>query len=348
MLLGNAEKLRRLCGEAYGRLYDDDSSALSSLAAVWKRVAELRDLDPRFAPLLEGREVVEAQLDELATFLREYGAHIESSPDRLQELEDRLASLERLKRKYGPTLSDVLERRSRCAGELAALDSSAETIAELEQRMAAAGERYLAAASSLSATRRDRARDFAKALEDELATLAMEGTRFEVRFEDGELGEDRWSARGVDVAEFFASPNPGEDLRPLARIVSGGELSRVMLALKTLATTDSPGKTLVFDEVDAGIGGRVADVVGKRLHSLGRVFQVLCITHLPQIAACGASHYRVAKEERGGRTDTTVDVLVGTGAGRRAGPHDFRVGGLRRGPRHGQRDACNTARRKRI
>ena len=311
VLLANAEKLRRLCGEAYGRLYDDDGSALSSLAAVWKRVSELRELDPRVAPYLEGREAVEAQLGELATFLREYGARIEAAPDRLQEVEDRLASIERLKRKYGPTLADVVERRSRCADELAALDASAETIADLERRLAAAGDRYASAAASLSAKRRRRARDFATALEGELASLAMGGTRFEVRFDDGEIGEERWTARGLDVAEFFVSPNPGEDVRPLPRIVSGGELSRVMLALKTLATTDSPGKTLVFDEVDAGIGGRVADVVGQRLQSLGRVFQVLCITHLPQIAVCAQSHYRVAKVERGGRTHTTVDALWG-------------------------------------
>jgi DNA repair protein RecN (Recombination protein N) len=311
VLLANAERLRRLCGEAYGRLYDDDSSALSALAAVWKRVHELRELDPRFGPYLEGREAVEAHLGELATFLREYGAHIDAAPDRLQELEDRLASIERLKRKYGPALADVLERRSRCAGELAALDSSAETIAALERRLASSGERYMKAAAVLSSKRRHRARDFAKALEGELASLAMGGTRFDVRFGDGEIGEDRWTSRGVDVAEFFVSPNPGEDIRPLARVASGGELSRVMLALKTLATTDSPGKTLVFDEVDAGIGGRVADVVGQRLQSLGRVFQVLCITHLPQIAVCGQSHYRVAKGERGGRTHTTVDALWG-------------------------------------
>jgi DNA repair protein RecN (Recombination protein N) len=311
VLLANAEKLRRLCDEAYGRLYDDDSSVLSSLAAVWKRVSELRELDPRFGPYIEGREAVEAQLGELATFLREYGTHIEAAPERLQELEDRLASIEHLKRKYGPTLADVLERRLRCADELAALDSSAEIIAGLEVRVAAAGERYFGAATALSANRKQRAHDFATALEGELAALAMGGTRFEVRFDDGETGEERWTSRGMDVAEFFVSPNPGEDVRPLARIVSGGELSRVMLALKTLATTDSPGKTLVFDEVDAGIGGRVADVVGQRLQSLGRVFQVLCITHLPQIAVCGQSHYRVAKAERAGRTHTTVDALWG-------------------------------------
>jgi DNA repair protein RecN (Recombination protein N) len=311
VLLANAEKLRRLCDEAYGRLYDDDSSALSALAAVWKRVAELRELDPRFGPYIEGREAVEAQLGDLATFLREYGARIEGAPERLQDVEDRLASIERLKRKYGPTLSDVIDRRARCADELAALDSSAETIADLEQRLAAAGESYVAAATALSSRRRRRARDFSTALEHELASLAMGGTRLEVRFEEQATGEDLWTARGIDVAEFFVSPNPGEEVRPLARIVSGGELSRVMLALKTLATTDSPGKTLVFDEVDAGIGGRVADVVGRRLKSLGRVFQVLCITHLPQIAVCGQSHYRVAKAEREGRTHTTVEALWG-------------------------------------
>jgi DNA repair protein RecN (Recombination protein N) len=137
----------------------------------------------------------------------------------------------------------------------------------------------------------------------------MERTRFEVRFGPADAPPERWSARGIDEAQFFVSPNPGEELRPLARIVSGGELSRVMLALKTLASTDTPGKTLIFDEVDAGIGGRVADVVGQRLQSLGRSFQVLCITHLPQIAACGQSHYRVTKSVRQDRTVTTVEAL---------------------------------------
>ena len=311
VLLANAEKLRRLCDEAYARLYDDDASAMSALAAVWRRVSELRELDPRFAPYGESREAVEAQLGDLATFLREYGTHIESAPDRLQEIEDRLAAIERLKRKYGPTLADVLERRGRCAGELAALDSSAETIAELELRLDAAAGRYLAAAKALSDHRRRRARDFAKSLESELSGLAMEGTRFEVRFEDDGDDEGRWTPRGIDIVEFFVSPNPGEDVKPLARIVSGGELSRVMLGLKTLASTDSPGKTLVFDEVDAGIGGRVADVVGQRLQALGEGFQVLCITHLPQIAVCGQTHFRVTKAERGGRTHTTVDALWG-------------------------------------
>jgi DNA repair protein RecN (Recombination protein N) len=137
----------------------------------------------------------------------------------------------------------------------------------------------------------------------------MEHTRFEVRFDDGVLPEERWTSRGIDVGEFYLSPNPGEELRPLARIVSGGEMSRVMLAIKSLASLDQPGKTLVFDEVDVGIGGRVADAVGGKLRHLGRTFQVLCITHLPQIAAYGRRQYRIRKEVRDGRTATEVDTL---------------------------------------
>jgi len=310
-LLANAEKLRRLCEESYGRLYEDDTSVLSSLSGIWKRIAELRDLDPRFGAFLDARDGIAAQLDELANYLREYGAHIDSAPERLQETEERLAALERLKRKYGPALSDVLVRRAQCAEELGGLDSAAERLGELDRQGAAAGERYRSAAAALSAARRSHASEFARALERELSELAMERTRFEVRFEDGDPTEERWTARGTDVAQFYVSPNPGEDMRPLARIVSGGELSRMMLALKTLATTDSPGKTLVFDEVDAGIGGRVADVVGQRLQTLGRTYQVLCITHLPQIATCGHAHYGVSKFERDGRTQTTVEPLAG-------------------------------------
>src|SRR5207249_1979120 len=142
-----------------------------------------------------------------------------------------------------------------------------------------------------------------------LADLAMERTRFETRFDDSPIPETAWSAGGIDDVEFYVSPNVGEELRPLARIVSGGELSRIMLALKTLAATDQPGKTLVFDEVDAGIGGRVADVVGSRLRALGQRFQVLCITHLPQIAAHATTQFRIEKTVRGKRTVTAVELL---------------------------------------
>ena len=177
---------------------------------------------------------------------------------------------------------------------------------------------YLSNARELSRRRRTAAIQFARDMEGLLDELAMARTRFEVRFNDGELPESEWSERGIDNAEFFVSPNPGEELRPLARIVSGGELSRVMLALKTLANT-KPGtmfdsnpsapKTLIFDEVDAGIGGRVADVVGSRLGDLGNRFQVLCITHLPQIAARGGAQFLIEKSIRGSRTVTRVERL---------------------------------------
>ncbi len=308
-LLANAEKLKRLCDEAYLRLYDDDSSVVTSLAVVWKRVGELAQFDPRFQPFLDSRDAVDAQLDELSGFVREYGAHIDASPQRLAEVEDRLAALERLKRKYGPTLDEVISRQLDCAKELAMLDSAAEQVQRLEGRLEVAANTYRTRAASLSLARRTRAPGFASALVKELAELAMERARFEVRFEPSDPTDSGWTARGVDQAQFFVSPNPGEELRPLARTASGGELSRMMLGLKTLASTDSPGKTLVFDEVDAGIGGRVADVVGQRLQALGREFQVLCITHLPQIAAAGGSHYRVAKLVRQGRTVTSIERL---------------------------------------
>jgi DNA repair protein RecN (Recombination protein N) len=309
-LLANAERLHRLTSQAYDQLYEGEGAVVEALAAVWKRVEELASLDTRFKTFLESQESVTAQLDDLADFLREYREHIDSSPDRLQEVEDRLAVIERLKRKYGPSLEEVIAKRDALRQSLDAIENAGARIAELESAVAAAAAQYLARAKRLSQGRRSASSKFARALERELGDLAMERTRFDVRFADGrDEDEARWTPQGIDVAEFYASPNPGEDLRPLARIASGGELSRVMLALKTLASTDSPGKTLIFDEVDAGIGGRVADVVGQRLQALGERFQVLCITHLPQIAACGRHHFRVTKSVRQGRTVTSVEAL---------------------------------------
>jgi DNA repair protein RecN (Recombination protein N) len=308
LVLASAEKVQRLCAEGYGALYESDEAALPALGLVWKRVAELAAIDPAFAPHLDAREGIKSQLEDLAALLRDYAANLDASPARLQEVEDRLALLERLKRKYGPTLSDLIERRDRIETEIASLDRAGERVAQLDGLLGEATQKYLQIARAVSAERRELADHLARDIEKELRPLAMEHTRFEVRFEEP-LQEARWSDRGIDAAEFYVSPNPGEEIRALARIVSGGELSRIMLALKTLASTDAPGKTLVFDEVDAGIGGRVADAVGSRLQSLARRFQILSITHLPQIAAHATSHYRVAKLVRDGRTVTTVEAL---------------------------------------
>lgn len=309
-VLANADKLQRLCADAYTALYEGDEAALPALGIVWRRVGDLAALDPAFTPYLDAREAVKSQLEDLAFFLRSYAAHIDASPSRLQDIEDRLAALERLKKKHGPSLEDVLTTADRLRRDLHDIDHAAERTMELDQALGAARQAYLAAAGRLSEARRTAAPDFSKRLERALADLAMTRTRCEVRMTDP-VDEAAWSDRGIETGEFFISPNPGEDLRPLARIASGGELSRIMLALKTLASTDAPGKTLIFDEVDAGIGGAVADVVGKRLQGLSDRFQVLCITHLPQIAAYGSSHFLISKSIRRDRTMTDVARLIG-------------------------------------
>jgi DNA repair protein RecN (Recombination protein N) len=311
-VLANADRLQRLCGEAYTALYEGDEAALPALGTVWKRVGELAALDAKFTPYVEARDAVKSQLEDLAYFLRSYAQNIDASPARLQEIEDRLALLERLKKKHGPSLAAVIGKAADLRRELHDIEHATERAAELDAALAVAAAVYQRVAGDLSARRRAAATEFSKALEKALADLAMAKTRCEVRFtENGGGGDDAWSERGLDEAEFYISPNPGEDVKPLARIASGGELSRIMLALKTLASTDAPGKTLIFDEVDAGIGGAVADVVGGRLRLLGERFQVLCITHLPQIAAYGATHYRIAKSVKGGRTSTDVTRLDG-------------------------------------
>jgi DNA repair protein RecN (Recombination protein N) len=307
-VLGNADRLQRLCADAYTLLYEGDAAALATLSTVWKKVTDLSSIDPQFQPYLAGRDALKSQLEDLAYFLRSYSAEIDDSPERLQEVEDRLAVLERLKKKHGPSLDDVLRTCAELQQELNGIEHADERIAEIQRELGAARTVYAEEAGKLSAARRAAAADFSRKLERSLADLAMARTRCEVRFEP-DRGEAGWSERGSDEAEFYISPNPGEDLRPLARIASGGELSRIMLALKTLATTDEPGKTLIFDEVDAGIGGTVADVVGSRLRALGGHFQVLCITHLPQIAAYGETHYGIAKGVKQGRTVTEVARL---------------------------------------
>ena len=304
-VLGNADKLQRLCGEAYAALYDSDEAALARLGAVWKRVGELADVDPAFRPHVEARDAIKSQLEDLAQTLRAYGDNIDASPARLQQVEDRLAVLERLKRKYGPGLADVIAKREVLGQQLDALEHADERRAGLEAETQAARNDFLTHARALSRTRREAAKQFGTRIQALLAELAMGRTQFELRFE-AEPSESAWTDTGVDVAECYLSANVGEDPRPLARIASGGELSRVMLAIRTLAAAGAPGKTLVFDEIDAGIGGRVADVVGKKLRGIGESFQVLCITHLPQIAAAGHVHFHISKSVANGRTQTRV------------------------------------------
>jgi DNA repair protein RecN (Recombination protein N) len=312
-VLASAERIQKLCEESYASLYESDAAILAGLGGVWKRVGELATIDARFAPYVDARDSIKGQLEDLAFFLRSYSDGVDASPERLQQVEDRLALLERLKRKHGPTLQDVIDTGESLRREQQFLTGATEEAGELQRQLDAAVEAFLRRARDLSGARRSAATRFAREIEALLSNLAMARTIFEVRFNEDELQQEAWSERGIDQAEFFLSANVGEDVRPLARIVSGGELSRVMLALKTLgarsvgpALQRGQSRTLIFDEVDAGIGGRVADVVGTKLRELGAEFQVLCITHLPQIAARATSHFHIDKRVRGDRTLTTV------------------------------------------
>lgn len=313
-ILRSADRVQRLCREGYAELYEAEHAALTGLDHVWKRVGELATFDARFVPYMEARDGMKAQLEDLAFTLRDFAEGIDASPGRLQEVEDRLALLERLKRKHGPTLADVMGRRDALALEHAALVGGTSSLADLERDLARASASYLELARDLSARRSREADRLARAMEAELSDLAMDRARFEVRLTTA-ADEAQWTDRGIDQAEFFLSANVGEDPRPLARIASGGELSRVMLALKSLAIGRAPARgaarTLIFDEVDAGIGGRVATVVGQKLAALGERHQVLCITHLPQVAACGRTHFAIQKQTRGRRTVTSVTRLDG-------------------------------------
>lgn len=311
-LLANTDRLSRLTEEAYGALYDGEHAALGGLQVVWKRVAELAALDPRFAPYLDARDTLKSQLEDLAFMLRAYASDLDASPDRLQQVEDRLAALERIKRKYGPALADVVARQGALREELTALGASEERAAALEAEEGAARARFLDRASELSARRQEAAGRLSRALAVSLGDLAMPKCRMDIRLRSSDRPED-WTAQGVDQVEFFCSPNPGEELRPLARIASGGELSRIMLALKTLVATGPPGQTLIFDEVDDGIGGAAATAVGARLRALGRRDQVISVTHLPQVAAQADAHFQIAKQVQGGRTLTALSRLDQSG-----------------------------------
>jgi DNA repair protein RecN (Recombination protein N) len=311
----NAGRLAALAEEAYTALHEDEAAVISRLGQVYRRVEELAAIDARFAPHAEARASVQAQVQDLALFLRDYREGLQASPERLDEIETRLALIERLKRKYGASVDEVIAFGIRYRSELEQQGSPEERERALEAERWSAATAYWEAALRLSRKRRAAAPDLEKSVEAELALLAMEKTRFRVRFDPeapaGEETDDTsgWTAEGLERAEFLLSPNPGEELRPLARIASGGELSRILLALKSVASVDGPGKTLVFDEVDAGIGGRVAEIVGRKLRAMAARHQVLCVTHLPQIASLAEAHYAVRKRVERGRTVAEVRSL---------------------------------------
>ena len=292
--LANAEKLLSISTSAYNTLYEQDASIVESLGKVSKELTALHTLDPRFDPHVGDMDSINATLDDIARELRSYSSTIEVLPEKLGSVQERLATLESLKRKYGGDVAEVLRHKELIEQQLDDLTSKCKGRDRLEEQVKNKLARFLELASTLSALRKKHAGSFTDALLSELEDLAITDSKFKVNFEKKSRPTE-WDRTGIDEVQFFFSANRGEDLRPLNVVASGGELSRLALGLKTIATMDDQHKTLVFDEIDSGISGATAEQVGIRLNRLGREFQVLCVTHSPQIASQAHHHYHVTK-----------------------------------------------------
>lgn len=341
--LNNVEKLTTLTGETYASIYEDDDSALARVKQATRRIEELAEYEASYRGYLEGLQNAQAVLEDLALSLRDFGDSLEFSPQRLEEVENRLAEISRLKRKYGGSIDSVLEHLAQAQERLDNIEHADERASALQGELAAARRAYLAAARQLHEERAKAAKRFAKSVVLYLAEVAMENARFEVRVESlldatsdaaGDAADAAeadakasassttssttpstassttgFTARGIDRVEFYVSANVGEEVRPLAKVASGGEASRLMLVLKTVANATEFPRTIVFDEIDTGIGGRVSEAVGNKLKKLSASNQVLCVTHQPQVARFADAHLLVKKAVRDGRTLILLEKL---------------------------------------
>ncbi len=339
-VLANAEKIYNAAMNAFDLLYEGNGSTASSLRAAQKQVEELTRYEPKFQEALAALETARISVEDVGATVRDYAGGIHASPEHLAQVEDRLALLDRLKRKYGPTLDEVIAFGADVTRKLSEVENKDEILRKLRSELATAASEYLRAARALAKKRAEAARRLEKLVEAEMNDLAMKSV-FQIEITTSEE-EGNWTASGIDQVVYMISTNPGEPLRQLEHIASGGELSRVMLALKvSVEAGKSPllaqkarersgnqggdkiptsrkerekwgtQRTLVFDEIDTGIGGRAAESVGKKLKSLARSNQVLCVTHLPQIATFGDHHYVIEKKESGGRTRTAIRKVTG-------------------------------------
>ena len=310
-ILGNAQKLDEYATRAHDALYAAEGSLLERLGGVVDDIKEIRKIDAGLKVSAEDLESVFFNLEEISFVLRDYVKGITFDPARLEAIDDRLEYLGKLKRKYGATIEGILQRKEEVAEELEGIAYLGEEIARLSDEIGRREEILLEKAGDLSARRREAAATLKETIEDEIHSMRMADTVFEVRFasptREGDISS--LNPKGMDEVEFYLSTNIGEDLLPLNRIASGGELSRIVLAVKkVLAGTGAVG-TVVFDEVDSGIGGAAAEVVGKKLKDVSRHHQVICITHLPQIACFGDTHFLVSKKVQGERTNAGMDLL---------------------------------------
>jgi len=327
-VLANAEKIYNAAMNAFDLLYEGNGSTSSSLRAAQKQIEELARYEPKFQEALAALDAARISVEDVGATLRDYAGGIHASPEHLAQVEDRLAQLDRLKRKYGPSLDDVIHFGADVARKLSEVENKDEILRQLRADLAQAAEAFVTVARAVSKKRGQAARRLEKLVEDEINDLAMKAA-FRIEITTSEE-EGNWSASGIDQVLYMISTNPGDPLRQLEHIASGGELSRVMLALKASVEAGTGKKqnvgrgpspvnsrkraqrTLVFDEIDTGIGGRAAEAVGKKLKALAASNQVLCVTHLPQIATFADHHYVIEKKEAAGRTRTTIRPVTGS------------------------------------
>jgi DNA repair protein RecN (Recombination protein N) len=303
-VLANAGKLLDAAARGYEALYESESSVLTNIAQTQRALREAAQHDERLHPIVEQIETARISIQDVAYALRDYVDHVDADPQELERVQTRLAELERLHRKYGP---DLLEHLHKVRREMDSIGLTETKKDELKEKLSRLQSEYAQAAAKLSQKRRAASKDLETAVERELRSLSMPQARFTIAWTDVSPGR----ASGVDRPELLISANPGEEPRPIEKIASGGELSRVMLALRTVLAIDSTEKTLVFDEVDAGIGGKAAETVGRKLKELSSRYQVLCVTHLAQIAAYADQQYRIEKHLSDGRSVTRVEALSG-------------------------------------
>jgi len=318
LVLAHIEDLFEGLKSAYGTLFEDEHSLIEGLSSVRGQLSKLSQIDEELSKSQQDCATLVYQLEELAAELRARLQALQPDPERLAEIADRLDELTRLKRKHGGSISAVLQRQQEIAAELETLTTGDRRLGEIQDEIREKEKQLGALCQKLSDSRKRSAGSLNREVEKQLKNLGMPGTRFSVEIQQ-QADEGGWArvpggryrcdASGMDQVQFLISPNPGEGYRPLAKIASGGEISRIMLAMKSILAGADQVPLLVFDEIDVGIGGQVAEVVGRALRSLGCTHQVLCITHLHQIACLAENHYLVSKEQRDGRTETVIQRL---------------------------------------
>jgi len=314
-ILANSERVISLAAEGYDMLYESEASILRGMNRLKKILEELAHFDPAWAAHRETLQEISYKLEDLAYAVRDYGSRNDFSPERLEQVQQRLFVLEKLAQKYGSSTREILQYRDGCSKELEALIACKESSARLSEQLLLDLQDYRQYAEQLSAKRVQDSRRLAKEIRKEFIALAMDRMEMQVQFkahketDTGRRIPGFYGMNGIDHIEFLIAPNKGEEMKPLTAIASGGELSRLMLAIRSLCGNEEGDRTFVFDEVDAGIGGRVAEAVGKRLRESSKSNQVLCVTHLPQIAAFARHHFSVHKDVVDGRTITFAKAL---------------------------------------